>query len=325
MRPWLSLIVVVCWFGCDAELAPTPVVAQGAVGTAAEPQEDEPVEPADDTSDAEPIHVRFEGDVDAKPDSWTLVLSRIIFIPEEVPLQVVDGFNLDGLVSDGSTEAGCYQADLESTDGEPGIDNHFASILPVLRSTQVGAVETLIQNSIDEGTHLLFLELNGVDDRVNDDSVTVRFRTGYGDALLGTDGMLLAHQTFHLHEDSPDTDMPGAELIDGVLHIGPFDCAVAAKVFGVVYELPVYGARIRAVLGPDGGIESGLLGGGIPVQAFVDLAEEVDPGHGSLWQDIQLFVALLGDWDQDGDGVCELESMATRITGIPAYFFPEAR
>lgn len=59
------------------------------------------------------------------------------------------------------------------------------------------------------------------------------------------------------------------------------------------------------------------------MQAFVDLADEVGPGHGQLWQDIQLFVALLGEWDRDVDGVCELESMATRIKGVPAYFYPE--
>jgi hypothetical protein len=322
MRLWFALLVLLSWAGCDADPTPTPVVAHE--GTPESEDTAQGDEAAADDAEPDPIHVRFDGDLEAKPEAWTLVLSRIIFVPEEVPLQIVDGFNLDGLVSDGSSEEGCYQADLESTEGEPGIDNHFASILPVLRSTQVGAVETLIQNSIDEGTHLLFLELSGVEDRVNDDTVTVRFRTGYGDALLGTDGMLLAHQTFNLHADSPDTEMAGAEIIDGVLHVGPFDCAVAAKVFGVVYELPVYGAMIRATLSPEGGIEAGLLGGGIPVQAFVDLAEEVDPGHGQLWQDIQLFVSLLGDWDQDGDGECELESMATRITGIPAYFFSES-
>ena len=321
MRALCALLLFFSVVGCDADPTPTPIVAHEGV------VDDDDLAPGDDVArdepGSDPIHVRFEGDIEAESDHWTLVLSRIIFVPEEVPLQIVDGFNLDGLVSDGSSEEGCYQADVESTEGEAGIDNHFASILPVLRSTQVGAVETLIQNSIDEGTHLLFLELSGVEDRVNDDTVNVRFRTGYGDALLGTDGMLLAHQTFNLHEDSPDTDLPGAEIVDGVLHVGPFDCAVAAKVFGVVYELPVYGAMIRATLEADGGIQGGLLGGGIPVQAFVDLAEEVDPGHGQLWQDIQLFIALLGDWDRDGDGVCELESMATRITGIPAYYFSE--
>ena len=317
MTRGLCIVFVFLVLGCDADPIPTPTVAQETSLSQETSSRQGGVEPE---VVAQPISERFEGDLGARPDTLTLVLSRILFVPEAVPLQVVDGFNLDGLVSDGSSEAGCYHADLESTDGELGIDNHFASILPVLQSTQVGAVETLIQNSIDEGTHLLFLELSGVDDWDNDATMNVRFRTGYGDALLGTDGMLLAHQTFNAHDDSPDSDLPGARIVDGVLHVGPFDCAVAAKVFGVVYELPVYGAMIRATLGPEGGIDAGLLGGGIPVQAFVDLAEEVDPGHGQLWQDIQLFVALLGDWDQDGDGTCELESMATRITGIPAYF-----
>ena len=54
------------------------------------------------------------------------------------------------------------------------------------------------------------------------------------------------------------------------------------------------------------------------------IREEVDPGHGQLWQDIQLFVGLLGDWDRDGDGGSE-ESMATRITGIPACFHTPQR
>ena len=139
MRVALLVLAFSALIACESELTPTPTVAHEGTGLS----EGEPRggDARPEAAEVAAVSVPFEGDLSARPEGLTLVMSRIIFVPEEIPLQVVDGFNLDGLESDGSSEAGCYLADLRSPDGEPGIDNHFASILPALRSTQVGAVD----------------------------------------------------------------------------------------------------------------------------------------------------------------------------------------
>src|SRR5690606_32862511 len=94
-------------------------------------------------------------DVDpGPPPPRVFVIDTMRFATEREP-GVANGFDLDGVVSDGSDPASCGHADYTSPEGEPGIDNTLASLVPLFELAGIGAAEGLIQNTIVEGGILL--------------------------------------------------------------------------------------------------------------------------------------------------------------------------
>ncbi len=171
----------------------------------------------------------------------------------------VAGFDLDGLVSDGSDAESCYQSDFTSPDGTPGVDNQLATLTPLFDQIGLGAFQSFVQAAIEEGGLLLMWQIDGFDDAANDDEITLTMRLGIGTPLLGTDGKLLSGQTFDISPTSPDIVATNARIEEGILHAGPFDTILPVVVFGVLYELPVERAFIRAELTYDGGFTQSLL------------------------------------------------------------------
>jgi len=258
----------------------------------------------------------------APPPARLAVLDQLGFTREVTP-GVAPGFDLDSRQSDARDSASCFKADYTSPDGVPGIDNQLAGLVPLLDAFGLGAVEGLVQGSIKEGGLLVLLELAGVDDPLNDAEVDLRLRLGRGTPLLGTDGLLLSGQTFHLHPDSADSAAPNGRIEGGVLTAGPFDIRMPIVVFGVEYALPIYGTRLRAELTYDGGLKQGLLGGAVKVEDVIAIATRANMNAGGVLDAVTIVLNGRGDLDQDEAGACHAISGAFAFSAVSAFLFDE--
>lgn len=228
------------------------------------------------------------------------------------------GFDLDG-----TTAAVCDKADFSAPDGTPGIDNQFATLVPIIEFSGLAAFEGLIQSSIDNGGILLMIDVSGVEDWQNDPSVTVKLRAGRGHPLLGTDGLLLAGQTFWLSDRSPELLLPDARIDNGILTTGSFDGELPISVFEFNYVLDMRGARFRTKVVSDARLEEGLLGGGITLTSIEKVAQTAAIDQPDLYETITTLVAGVGDLVPGPDGVCTQISAVLKITAIPAYLYPD--
>jgi len=284
------------------EVAPSPMDVSSDTATAPEP----------DTSSTGVLPVM---------ESMLCVIDTIMFAAEEGG-GVSPGFDLDGVVSNGTDEESCGGIDFTDPDGTPGVDNQAALLVPMFDLIGFGAVSSFIQGAVEEGGFLLLWQIDGIDDLVNDEEVSVRMRFGSGVPLLGTDGRIVSGQTYHLHEDSPDQPVPNAHIKDGVLEAGPFDTFLPIDVFGVHYELDVRGAYLRGRLTYDGGIEDGILAGAVTFESLLALAAKADNEADGIYDKVLLLTDGLGDMLRDESGECQGMSASLAYSAVPAFFYP---
>lgn len=232
---------------------------------------------------------------------------------------IAPGFDLDAKVSAKGDAATCGQPDLTTPDGLPGVDNQLALLVPLFDLAGIGALEGLIQSAIEDGGLLLMLQLDGLDDPVNDDTITATLRIGQGKPLLGTDGLLLAGQTFRPNPDYADSPVPNARVTNGVLEAGPFDTRLPIVVFGVHYELGIRNARLRATVTWDGGLQDGLLGGGVPVADLIAIATVANSADFGILAAVEPLLVGATDMDQGPDGTCAQLSAALTFSAVGAF------
>lgn len=275
--------------------------------------------------DPEPMAELVVGDEPpeaVQPDMLT-VIDTISFARETVA-GVSPGFDVDGVVSmEGGDPASCGAYDFTSPQGTPGVDNQVALIAPLFDLVGIGAIDSFIQGAVEEGGLLLMWQIDGMEDPVDDDEVELMMRFGSGTPLLGTDGRLLAGQTFHLHVDSTDQVVPNARIEDGVLTAGPFDTKLPITVFDVFYELTVQHARLRAELTYDGGLVTGVLGGAVPLSSIMDIAIQAEAEAGGILEAVEGLLQDIGDLAPDETGTCQEMSAALVFTAVSAFFYPE--
>ena len=87
----------------------------------------------------------------------------------------VRGFDLDSQIGGGSEPAACPHADYNAPDGTPGIDYGLWSFIrqyEPMRQNQL--IDSVISSAVKNGEMSIVMELDGVDDLVNDDEVTVQ-------------------------------------------------------------------------------------------------------------------------------------------------------
>ncbi len=95
------------------------------------------------------------GSCDSQDTAERYLVRTLVFGPELDG--VAWGFDLDDHVSTVGDLEGCGKQDLVDPDGNTGIDNAFAGLLPTLEQTEAIAVETLIQDAVNSGALLLAL------------------------------------------------------------------------------------------------------------------------------------------------------------------------
>ena len=255
------------------------------------------------------------------PTSGLTVIDTMGFATPEDGVDGTPGFNLDGLVSDGRAPDSCGHADMTAPDGTPGVDNQLAAIVPLFELAGIGAAEDLIQNAVTNGGLLLMFQLDDVDSWQNDPEVTLTLRAGAGVPLLGTDGLVLAGQTFSLHPESPETVAGAASIRDGVLEAGPFDLRIPVEVFGLAYKLLLSESRVRARLTEDGGLAEGLLGGAVAYEDLLEVGRLAARDDGSVLPAIEAVFGQSLDLRPDADGRCTHVSGAFRFSAVSAFLF----
>ena len=258
---------------------------------------------------------------------------------DDQKVQHAPGFNLDNTVSGTDDDNSCNHTDFLSPDGIPGIDNQFATLVPLMELTRISAVETLLQSSIESGGILLLFEFEGLDDLVNDPSVNMRVRAANGSPLLGTDGKLLTGQTFHVSPRDPNVNAGTAVVKDGIVTAGPFDIDLPVQVFGKDYTLEARGTFVKFRIIDEERISDGILGTGVTISSVRTLAKKAAEGEGDILPIVESLVNGQGDLvkklvhhdctpDQTdctpGDFMeCTQMSATLQFTGVSAYFFPQ--
>ncbi len=253
---------------------------------------------------------------------WLAVIDTMGFTRQK-PIGVAPGFDLDGKVTTKPEAASCKKLDLTSPDGTPGIDNEFAKLVPLIEQSGIGALEGLIQSTINDGGIMLMMQIDGLDDEVNDPDITLRVRAGKGVPLLGTDGLLIAGQTFQLHQDSPEVQGKG-HIAGGVVLAGPFDILLPLVVFGVRYDLDVRGVFVRARLEGRGRLVEGIFGGAVTMASILDIAQKGAADQKNLVELVTAVVGGAGDLDPDPKtGECTKLSAVLAFTSVNGFLFED--
>ena len=202
------------------------------------------------------------------------VVSKIEAVNPNWAAGQAPGFDLDMMDSGtlGSPES-CDQADLvSSVDGTAGVDNQ----LPLLAET-LEAANTDLQASIDgaitDGTLILLVGLDEVDDLTNDPTIETNIYLGMAMAdVMTSGGEIAAGQTFGI-------DMPVIQEVAGAIVNGKMDVSVpslplAIPVMDSTLNLEITNARVGAQVTETAltnGVIAGVLNVDQLVQAAVDL------------------------------------------------------
>ncbi len=233
---------------------------------------------------------------------------------------VSNGFDLDGEVT-GDGSGPCGVGDYVDADGNTGIDNAFARVLPALLLTEANAVEGLIANAIASGELLLMFQLDGLDDPEQDECADFTLMKGDSAPLVGTDQKVLPGQTFALDAAFPQTTIPHVVVEDGVTVAGPFQLELPLQIFEVSIALPIDDVQMRVEIGPDGSYK-GWFGGATSVEYLVSIAEYEDV-DAALADILEALLDANADLDPQSDGSCAEISVNFDFVAQPAFFYPE--
>lgn len=268
--------------------------------------------------DVEPTDVESEVEAPrATEPTTTVFVAREFLFSREEPGGIVDGFDLDGQVSSGNDGTGCNQPDYTDAAGQTGIDNQFASLLPVIESAGGAALPTLVQSAINEGDLLIVAVFSGVDDWLNDDDVTVSIGRAFGSPIVGADNTLQPWQTLTLDLDEPITRVTGGSIVDGVFTAGTESLPLPIFVFTFRFDVTLYGALMRAQM-TETGPTTLMVGGAITLANILDIART--PGiQDRIPAALEQLGPLISDLTVNTN--CDSLSVAASLTLMPIYLF----
>jgi hypothetical protein len=207
-------------------------------------------------------------------NSHANVLKQFGFFAESSP-GVAEGFDLDGMVSDGTSPDSCYESDFVDSQGRTGIDNQLAKIWGELEPLIGTATAGLLQGSINEGRFLLMIELEGLDDYMNDDDVTLHLFRGRLKPEIGTFGFIAPDQTVYFDDTFSSARVPGLQVVDGVLEAGPIAFQIPIDVLEAKFTMDIHSGKIRVNIREDGTFH-GHIGGYMTVNDVLDEMYQTD-------------------------------------------------
>lgn len=245
----------------------------------------------------------------------TAVLQTIV-IGREAPAGVAPGFDLDGVNSDERDSRSCTKKDLVDADGHPGIDNQLATLMPLVDLAGQGAVEALVQNSINEGRLLLIFEL----ERFDDGRASLTVLRGDDTPLVGTDNFVLAGQTLGLSDEAPLGATDDARIDGNMFETAPFNLRFPVVVFGLLYDLALTEARIRFTINDDGSLDHGVLGGAATIEQLFDFLRLASSQGGDFVGLLGSGVMDAGDLDRQGTACTKL-SLGVTFNAVSAFTF----
>lgn len=252
---------------------------------------------------------------------------------KDPPLRVVEGdtsygLDLDGDASGQGTPMSCPHVNFKSPDGKPGIDNQVYRILGCTYGWRHhGYIEDNANGERRDTSHgIVLIEVKGVDDRKNDDSVEVAFyKKSNGDTLpKDNKADILPHATYRTDTTPRYGGKAKGRIVNGVLETDPID--VTLPFYGNLTHLPLVMKGMRMQLPVDQQDQRFVQG---MIAGYQDLA--------NFWEYIQryeymlvtgqfscpgIYVAMneLADGYPDPQtGKCTALSAAFNIRVVPAF------
>ncbi len=240
----------------------------------------------------------------------------------------VDGFDLDGLVSRKSSPAEneCAHDDFSGLSGGDGYDFQLWRALGCIRGNQPGEIQdTIIGNSVRDGSSTLLIEVQGVDDENEDESVQVRVFASTQAPAASADGELLPFGTLSVHADERyhGTRAPGS-IVERVVIAGPADFRWRFNIQIVEADLSLHDAYVRLEILEDG-TARGQFFGYTSVEEMYEIfgVQAGRSGADALGYTCSgLYSALNRQADGDFDpetGTCSSLSVAYRFEAVPAF------
>ncbi len=232
---------------------------------------------------------------------------------------VSEGFDLDGVVTSEGDPTGCGQSDHVDAEGRPGIDNALGSLLPILDLTEASVLGLLLQGAVTSGELLLMMEISTWEDG----SETFRLLRGTTEPLVGTDGLLLAGQTFDLDPTISVAEPVPAERDDeGAVIATDFDFDLPLEILRAQLDLQFQQAAVRMGPADAEGRRKGVLAGGAP---WAPIVEELNstPIDESVKQILSSIVADLADLRPGPDGRCTAISASLSFETVPGFIYAD--
>ena len=252
-------------------------------------------------------------------DGPFFLVNRVSFVVADGD-GIADGFDLDGIVSDGKGNHDCYTTDLQAPDGRPGVDNRLAQILRDMPPELTASLQTQFQGAVDAGNVILLSEVVGklAPGQASRFDMVIRF--GTGNPVTDAEGKLLPHQSFSLADD-PVAGVAYDIAYDGsAWRGGPFDLNIRGNFSKGGIEFSLLDAYYSATY--DGGEIDGVVGGTIALESSLELVRALLADDESLMATIEAVLPLVMDVRSKDTGACDRLSLALKIAMIPADIVP---
>jgi hypothetical protein len=280
------------------------------------------------TSEAEPLCASDGG---CAPRFFVIDVLDIGRADPEGDPEVVPGTNVDGEVTPaGADPSVCTNKEDHKSpppDNESGVDNEFGPMMAGLSSLGSFDPSSNIAASIADGSLILLLQVDGVDDTTFDRNIEVGvfagvLPSGVTAPTLAADGRFEPGQTFDIDpaslsvSDQPLITMKGyidagrATVEAGVL---PLVVAVGPD---VDLRLNVRMSTVRFSMN-DTGLADGVIGGGLNIEELLTafealMLESVSPTI------LRGVLETAADLERDSEGYCQTVSTGFVFEAVPA-------
>jgi hypothetical protein len=251
-------------------------------------------------------------------------------IIEDPPMKTVEGsvsfgMNLDGKGDDEITPQSCGHSNFTSPSGQPGVDNQMYRLLGcVFGWRDSGYVETNANGELrDTSQGVILIEVSGVDDKQNDDSVVVRMHRANDILPKDSRGNILPHASYRIHNVPGYGNPANGKIVDGVLTTDPIDAFLPNYSNLAHTEIHMKGMRLELDMGAAKDRAKGYIAGYRDFENFWDYFRRGEylsvTGQFSC---PALYVAAkeLADGYPDPEtGECTALSSSYTIEAVPAF------
>lgn len=241
------------------------------------------------------------------------------------------GMNLDGN-EDGSTTANtCKHDNFVSPDGKTtGIDNQLYKLLGCVYGYRSGgSLESHANRQRQfEGKGVILIDVTGVDDARNDDSVSVSFYLSATPLHLDstvereTTARIIPFGSYHVVADHYGDTVSG-KIVDGVLHTESGDVSLPIYGHNVYTDLVLRDFKMEMEITEDGTRAKGLWAGYHPIDSFWDRIQKTQTNvlvHGFSCPAMYVAMKSLADGYPDPEtGQCTALSSAFDFEAVAAF------
>jgi hypothetical protein len=249
-----------------------------------------------------------------------------------VQSSVAYGLNLDGTADGRATANSCAHPKFKGLNGDPAVDNQLYRALGCVKvyegDIRAKGGDTPAEQKTRRALNLYLIELRGLDDLQNDDSVEVGIYSTEDQSIKSDTGTDLPHQSFRATQNPRWRTQAKGRIVDGVLTTDVIEVLYLSwKIattgpFGQASEHEFRDVRFRVSLQPDGTM-SGIMGAYRPIENITTegrcCKSMASVANHDCASEHKTFVAMADGYPDPHTGQCTMISAAQRVEGIPAF------